>query len=84
MNHADFCVIPSSRCNFIEDIPLRFVNQHSTVAHYPRPTVTHFPEGGQVGRSRSRASLRDDPSRSFLCRSSLVTFPSLPDEKELL
>ena len=56
------------------------VNQHSTVTHFPSPTVTHLKKGGQVGRRRRR----DDPSQSFLCRSSLVAFPSLPDEKELL
>ena len=25
------------------------VNQHSTVTHFPRPTVTHLQEGGQGG-----------------------------------
>ena len=35
-------------------------------------------------RSRSRTSPQDEPSQSFLCRSSLVAFPSLPDEKVFL
>ena len=39
---------------------------------------------GQLERSRSRTSPQDEPSQSFLCRSSLVAFPSLPDEKEFL
>ena len=39
---------------------------------------------GQLERSRSRTSSQDEPSQSFLCRSSLVAFPSLPDEKEFL
>ena len=38
------------------------VNQHSTVTHYPRPTVTHLQEGGQVGRCRRRASPRAGPA----------------------
>ena len=38
----------------------------------------------QLERSRSRTSPQDEPSQSFLCRSSLVAFPSLPDEKEFL
>ena len=62
----------------------QFVNQHSTVTHFPRPTVTHLQEGGQAGRHRRWASPQDDPFLSFLCRSSLLAFPSLPDEKELL
>ena len=39
---------------------------------------------GQLERSGSRTNPQDEPSQSFLCRTSLVTFPSLPDEKEFL
>ena len=40
------------------DLPGRMhdVNQHSTVTHFPRPTVTHLQEGGQGGSRRRRAS----------------------------
>ena len=38
----------------------------------------------KLGRSRSRAGPQDELSQSFLCRSSLVAFPSPPDEKEFL
>ena len=39
---------------------------------------------GQLERSRSRTSPQNEPSQSFLRRSSLVAFPLLPDEKEFL
>ena len=60
---------------------------------FERPTVDRHPIAPcgtewQLGRSRSRASLRagpnDEPSRSFRRKSSPFTFPSLHDEKESL
>ena len=63
---------------------LELVNQHSTVTHFPHPTVTHLQEGDRWGGAAAGPARRDDPSQSFLCRSSLVAFPSLPDEKKLL
>ena len=60
------------------------VNQHSTVSHFPRPTVTHLQEGDRWGGAAAGPARRDDPSQSFPCKSSLVAFPSLPDEKKLL
>ena len=39
-------------------------------------------EGDRWGGAAAGPACGDDPSQSFLCRSSLVAFPSLPDEKE--
>ena len=49
-----------------------------------RPIMPPCGTEGQLGRSRSRTSPQDEPSQSVLCRSFLVAFPSLPDEKGLL
>ena len=60
------------------------VNLLSKVTPFCRSIMTPCGTEGQLERSRSRTSPQDEPSQSFLCRSSLVAFPSLPDEKEFL
>ena len=66
---------PAPRVNLHSKVTLFFLRYND-----PPPCGTE----GQLERSRSRTSPQDEPSQSFLCRSSLVAFPSLPDEKEFL
>ena len=68
-----------------QDSSSKTVNLLSKAAPFSRPIM--IPPCGterQLERSRSRTSPQDEPSQSFLCRSSLVAFPSLPGEKEYL
>ena len=86
MSHAKllFC---SKICNILvgaqSGTVLHSVNQHSTVTPDPRPTVTPSRRGDRWGGAAGPAR-GDEPSQSFLCRSSQVAFPSLLDEKKLL
>ena len=59
------------------------VNQHSTVTPNPRPTATNLQEGDRWGGAAGPVC-GDEPSQFSLCRSFLVAFPSLHDEKEIL
>ena len=53
--------------------PCQYVNQHSTVTHFSRPTVTHLQEGDRggavaAGPARGLARRRLPPCRAKFCR----------------
>ena len=62
------------------------VDRHSTATRPHRRPIVPPPlwDGRTVGEEPPGPARGDEPSQSFLCRSTLVAFPSLHDEKEFL